>query len=97
MVALYHRLIALRRAHQALAIGSVADVAAQGQVLTYCRVLREERFDIALNTGGAPQEVHLPGGTVVADTHADHEYERPPGARVLAAGQGVVQRTHAQQ
>ncbi len=93
MVSLYHRLIALRRAHQALALGAVAAVAAQGPVLTYSRLLGKERFDIALNTGGTPHAVTLAAGAVLADTQSDRVYECPRGARVIAAGQGIVQLT----
>ena len=90
MVSLYRRLLALRRAHPALAVGAIDGVAAQGAVLVYSRLLAGERFDIALNTGGAPAEVACAGGALLADTRGPAEGAVGKGMLHLQANQGVV-------
>ncbi|MGO4736668.1 alpha-amylase family glycosyl hydrolase [Bosea sp. 2KB_26] len=58
---LYHRLLALRRAHPALAIGDFALLESDGDVLAYERREGAQRLIIALNLGGEPQRLALPG------------------------------------
>jgi alpha-glucosidase len=57
---LHRRLLALRRAHRALAIGDIALLDAEGDVLAYERRSGGERLLISLNLGNAPQELALP-------------------------------------
>ena len=90
MLSLYRRLIALRREHEALAVGAISHAAAVGPVLVYRRSLAEARFDIALNTGHAPATVDLEGGTVLADTHRADAYTIERGPVTLAPDQAVL-------
>ncbi len=57
MLILYRALLALRRAHPALAIGAVDEVADEGDVLSYQRLLGDEHYVIALNLGDRPNHV----------------------------------------
>jgi alpha-glucosidase len=57
---LYRRLLALRRAHRALAIGDITVLDAEGDVLAYERRLGGEPLLIVLNLGDTSQEVALP-------------------------------------
>jgi alpha-glucosidase len=59
MLTLYHRLLALRGAHRALAIGSFATIAAEDDVLAYERRHEGERIIVALNLGATPQRLLL--------------------------------------
>ena len=86
MLALVRRLLAMRRARPALAVGDIADVAADGDVLTYERRHGGERIVVALNLGAAERAVDLPAGEVLLTTGGAY----PPGR--LAADQGVVLR-----
>jgi alpha-glucosidase len=63
MLALYRRLLALRRAHPALAIGDFTlegGLDAAPDVLAYERRYGDERLLIALNLGSSPQVLELP-------------------------------------
>ncbi len=84
-VSLYRVLLALRRAHDALAIGAVVDVAADGPVLSYGRTLDGARFDVVLNTGDAAVPFALAGGTIVADTNGTGD-----AGAMLQPNQGLV-------
>jgi alpha-glucosidase len=57
---LHRRLLALRRAHPALATGGTALLDSDGDVLAYERGSGDERLLILLNFGGAPRELTLP-------------------------------------
>jgi alpha-glucosidase len=57
---LYRRLLSLRRAHEALSVGEIALVDAQGDVLAYERRAGDERLLVALNLGGEEQALALP-------------------------------------
>ena len=54
MLTLYHRLIALRRATPALAVGAYTAVEAHGDVLAYMRTHAGKRFLVVLNLGAQP-------------------------------------------
>ena len=90
MLSLYRRLIALRRDHEALAVGAISHVEAVGPVLVYRRSLDGARFDVALNTSGAPATVALGAGSVLADTHRTGAYAIAAGPLTLEADQGVL-------
>ena len=70
MLTLTRRLLALRRANPALALGAIADVRGEGDVLTYTRTLNGQGCAIALNLGDQPRAVSHPG-TLDFSTHAD--------------------------
>jgi alpha-glucosidase len=71
MLALYSRLIALRRGEPALEVGRFEPLKADSEVLAYIRAAGKggNDFLVVLNLGGAPQVVELPdtahGGTLV--------------------------------
>jgi alpha-glucosidase len=79
MLTLYRHLLALRRAHPALAIGDFALVEAAGDVLAYRRTHGDEAVVVALNLGATPQPFRLPPG----------RYR--PLASTLAAMRGVCE------
>lgn len=57
MLALYRRLLALRKAHAALHSGAWEPVAVEGELLVYARVHKSERVVVALNFGDGPVAV----------------------------------------
>lgn len=63
MLHLYRRLLAVRRATPALALGEMTLHPAPADVLAYERRLGERRTFVALNLGSAPRAVTLPPGT----------------------------------
>ncbi len=89
---LYRRLIALRRAHPALATGSYRPVMTEGQVLAYIREHGDERFLVALNLGAAPASVAMPDGqgTVALSVLGDRGGERVRGRLNLAGNGGLL-------
>ena len=60
MLHLYRRLLALRRSHQALSMGAIALIKADGDVLAYERRAGDERLLVVLNLGGTEQSVQWP-------------------------------------
>ena len=93
MLVLHRELLALRRAHPALALGDVALLDAEGNVLAYERRAGDERLLIALNLGSASQELRLPAWARNARALLSTvSGERPPvGERlVLRPDEGVV-------
>lgn len=91
---LYRRLIALRRAHPALAVGAYRPLFAEGDLLLYARELGEEHFLIALNLGPDPVAASLESlgvsGVVRASTAADRDGERVEGSLDLRGHDGLV-------
>jgi alpha-glucosidase len=89
---LYRRLIALRRAHPALATGSYRPVAAEGDVLAYMREQDGERFFVALNFGAAPAIVAVPAGhgTVALSVLGDRGAEKVQGRIKLAGNDALL-------
>jgi alpha-glucosidase len=91
---LHRRLLALRRAHPALAIGNYRPMAATGDLLLFERVLGRERFVVALNLGVEPVEVDFALGDVrgrlVLSTHGDRDGEPVADALALRDNEGVV-------
>ena len=95
ILALHRRLIALRRAEPALAVGGFEPVDAEGVVLAYLRRAPrgEGAFLVALNLGPEPavlREGH--GGTIVLSTHLDREGEAAGAALRLRGDEGVIVR-----
>jgi alpha-glucosidase len=92
-LALYRRLLALRRTHRALAIGDITLLDAEGAVLAYERRLGSERLLIALNLGDTPQELTLPAwahdaGSLVSTVEGDHPATRE--VIVLRPNEGLI-------
>lgn len=91
---LHKRLIALRRAHPALAIGDYRPMAATDDLLLFLRVLDRQRFMVALNLGAEPVEVDVPKGemfgSIAVSTHGDRDGETVADALALRDNEGVV-------
>jgi alpha-glucosidase len=95
ILTLYHRLIALRRTHPALAHGDYEPVAMTGDLLAYVRKLGAQRFLIALNLGNDPHAVSFAApvgsrGKIAISTHLDREGEIVDRDLNLRANEGVV-------
>jgi alpha-glucosidase len=88
MLNLYRRLIALRTSSPALLHGAVAEVQADGTVLSYERRSAEQRVAIYLNLGVAAQTVTVEAGRVLFSSGGHHEVVG--GTLVLGAAEGVV-------
>jgi alpha-glucosidase len=94
ILTLYQRLLALRRAHPALAIGSYEPVAMTGDLLAYIRRTADEAFLIALNLGNEAFDLSLDSlgisGRTVLSTHLDREDESSVTDVALRADEGVI-------
>jgi alpha-glucosidase len=98
MLALYGRLIALRRGESALEVGRLEPVEAEGDVLAYIRRGRkgESGFLIALNLGDRPHVLKRRGplepGTLALSTHLDRAGEHVADELGLRPDEGVIVR-----
>jgi alpha-glucosidase len=94
MLTLYRRLIALRRATPALAVGSYAPVATVGDLLAYTRVYGEQRCLVVLNLGAASERLELGQaglrGRFVLSTALDRSGEQVRETVELRPDEGVV-------
>jgi len=91
MLTLHRRLITLRRAEPALAVGRYAGVPATGDLLAYRREHEGRAVVVALNLGARPAYLHLDGrGRVALSTHLDREGEAVGRRLDLRADEGVV-------
>jgi alpha-glucosidase len=91
---LYRKLLALRRRHDTLHAGEIAEVVAEGSVLCYRRVALEEGestdFQVLLNLGTEAATVSCAAGTVVLTTLLDGEGSRVEGMVTVEAGEGLL-------
>jgi len=95
MLALYRRLIALRRAEPALSVGAYKPLLAQGQLLSYLREAGEQRFLVVLNLGSRPEHIALSDvgqGEIVIASDARREGEHVMGRLVMLGDDAVVVR-----
>jgi alpha-glucosidase len=94
MLTLYRRLLALRRQHDTLHAGAIADVAAEGDVLRYRRVAvpdgESTDFQVLLNLGTEVATVRCAPGTVVLTTMLDGAGAQVDGEVTLEAGDGLL-------
>ena len=93
MLALYRRLLAVRRAEPALSTGAYRPVSAEGDVLAYERWDKASgRLFVALNLGGRARELRarLAGGRVLASTHLDRDGEIVGDRFALRPDEGVI-------
>ncbi len=93
MLSLYRRLIGLRRAEPALAVGRWTAAEAAGNLIVYEREHAGRRLLVLLNLGHSPCEFRMDGpragGTVLLSTHLDRE--GAVGRTVtLRADEGVI-------
>ncbi|MEY2932365.1 MAG: hypothetical protein RL033_3114 [Pseudomonadota bacterium] len=95
MLALYRRLIALRRAEPALSVGSYKPVVAQGQLVAFLREAGDDRFLVVLNLGSRPDHLTLSDvgeGEIVISTDGRREGERVARRIVMLGDDAVVVR-----
>ncbi|WP_366510272.1 alpha-amylase family glycosyl hydrolase [uncultured Sphingomonas sp.] len=71
MLSLHRDLLRLRRAHSALATGSLTMIEAEGDVIAYQRVSGSERIVVALNLGRDPQAVPVRGTLLLSTIGSD--------------------------
>jgi alpha-glucosidase len=94
ILALHRRLLALRRAHPALSVGTYEAVATTGDLLAYIRRCGEQAFLVALNLGAGPHVLSLQSlqmaGRVVLSTHLDREDRHPIRDLALRADEGAI-------
>ncbi|MDB5737939.1 MAG: alpha-amylase [Sphingomonas bacterium] len=85
ILALHHALLALRRAHPALAIGGFTMLEAEGDILAYERRMDGERIIVALNLGDEVHAFAMPSGRSLLST-----LDGVPGAARLRPNEGVI-------
>jgi alpha-glucosidase len=94
MLTLYRHLLALRRRHDTLHAGAIADVAAEGDVLRYRRAALPEGestdFQVLLNLGSEVATVPCAPGSVVLTTMLDGAGARVEGEVSIEAGEGLL-------
>jgi alpha-glucosidase len=94
MLALYKRLIDLRRSEPALSVGSYMPMAASGDLLAYVREAGGRRFLVALNLGPQPQSLALADtlahGRVALSSHLDREGEAIGSVISLRSDEAVI-------
>ena len=94
MLSLHRRLLALRRAEPALAVGSYAPVEAARGLLAYSREKDGSRFLIALNLGSEPRTLSAAGlaqgGQVILSTFLDREDEAVGERLDLRGNEGLI-------
>jgi len=90
ILALYRRLLALRRSRHALTIGSLRLPQAPDNVIAYERAEGAERLLIALNLGHESREVALAAGTLLLSTHLDREDDKLDAWLTLRGDEGVI-------
>jgi len=93
ILALYRRLLTLRRAHPALSTGDIVLLPAEGDVLAYERRHGAERLIVALNLGERTQHLALPDWArdchLIVSTIADAT-PAADGALLLRGDEGVI-------
>jgi oligo-1,6-glucosidase/alpha-glucosidase len=87
----YRRLLALRREHAALSVGTFALTEAEGDVLSYLREHEGERLLTVLNLGTQVRRFSVPDGYLVRETLASTKAERACDGTV-DADEGLILR-----
>ena len=75
MLALYRRLLALRRSSDVLRVGSQASVDVGGDVVAWARRAGDDELIIAINFGEAAAAVDLPGHVVEGSARRDVAFD----------------------
>lgn len=91
MLTLHRRLLALRRHHRALAVGTIALLPADGDILAYERRDGAERIFVLLNLGGRTQTCALPaaGARILLSTLNDAPHAVGPQV-MLRPDEGLI-------
>ncbi len=91
---LYRRLLALRRQHDTLHAGGIADVSAEGSLLRYRRVGvpggESTDFQVLLNLGTEPVTTHCAAGKVILTTVLDGAGSDTGGEITVEGGEGLL-------
>jgi len=90
MLALYRRLLSLRRSEPALVAGSIENIIAQGHVLTFERCLCNARLFVALNMDERPGAITSPPGRVALSTQEGRNGHRVADGLILGGDEGIV-------
>ena len=90
MLALYRRLIALRRAHPALVGGSIAAITWSDGMVAYERRLGATCVKVVLNLTAVPRSIEGIGGRVLLSTTLERNGEIVSGKLGLGANEGLV-------
>jgi len=92
ILTLHRKLIELRRARRALAVGSMQRVERSANVLAYERAHGAERLLVLLNLGHEPMQVPLLDrhGVLILSTHLDRAQGAVAGHMELRGDEGVV-------
>jgi len=94
MLTLYRKLLQLRRQHDTLHAGGIADVSAEGNILRFRRVALADGhstdFQLLFNLGNDIATTQCAPGTVVLTTILDGEGSRVDGPITIEAGEGLL-------
>jgi alpha-glucosidase len=92
MLALYRRLLGLRRADPVLVSGQLMDVVASNDMLQFVRSDGRQRFRVVLNLGDEARRLLVNSGVIVACTDFHREGERVNGTLHLQSAEAVIVR-----
>jgi alpha-glucosidase len=92
MLALHRDLLRLRRAHPALAVGTMTMIEAEGDVLAFARSFGDERIVVALNLGDQEQRLGLADASALdlLLSTRDSGFQREDGVLVLRPDEGLI-------
>jgi alpha-glucosidase len=92
ILALYRRLLELRRERRALSVGRYAQIACKGNVMAFERSHEGEKLIVALNFGHKQESLTLPdrGGTLLLSTYLDRAGEHLSDCCNLRPDEGVI-------
>ena len=94
ILALYHRLIQLRRAEPALSVGEFAPLPASDDLMAYVRKWNERRLLIVLNSSARAQSFSIAElqchGSLLLTTHLDRGREELADKLELRADEGAI-------
>jgi alpha-glucosidase len=90
LLGLYRRLIELRRATPALAVGAFRPLFVDDHVLVYAREQADRRYVVALNFSHEPRAVAIPAGRVLLSTHLDRPEAPAPSPFPLRPDEGLL-------
>jgi alpha-glucosidase len=90
MLTLYRRLIELRRATSALAVGTYRTLHVDSDVFAFEREACAQRVRVALNLSHEPRPVRLPAGDVLLSTHLDRAGVHVDETFELRPDEGVI-------
>jgi alpha-glucosidase len=87
---LHRHLIALRRQHAALKVGSYKPIKAEGDLLAYLREKDGERFLVALNLGSRDATLMAEPGTIAISVLGGRDGQRVRRSLTVAGNEGLV-------